>query len=471
MKIKTGFIAFLAMCALYFSTCLSMGDILSSPSRPASGTPASTPSPGTTQTDSAASYEHREEIQSQISYTAFEQRVVELINNERTKAGLSPLRLYDTLSSVARAHSDDMLRNNFVRDTGSDGSTSLERIRQSGITDMNYWNWFISANSDTPDQMVAAWMNSAAHRNIILRENLSYIGVGMVPRPAGSTADRAAYWTIMFIDMPNPRYIFKDSGLDPLPWHFINITWDFRDMPDFQRFDIDVTVTDVSREFNFYISPINASFTTNAQFYAGFQTNTRGWRSKTDRTDITLGKGGIFSRWSIDQITPIGLDYVDMFADGACESAGYEGEFCSVRRPFVWKSGTYTFSLIKEETITYNRAPHTWVAYEITDKSTNETKRIGRLLFEGATLRLNNTNGAFVETYGSTRAVPPATVSFGYPRVNNIELPANRIFAHRPHVTPNVTTVSTSGRNIIVTLDPVNLRPGGISKDYEYINF
>jgi hypothetical protein len=263
--------------------------------------------------------------------------------------------------------------------------------------------------------------------------------------------------------------IFNESGLDPLPWHFINIWYNFTNMPDFQRLDVDVTVTDVSRDINFYISPINGNFN-NAQFYAGIQTNTLGKRSKTDQTHINLGKGGIFSRWSIDN-TPIGLDYVDMFEDGACESAGYEGEFCSVRRPLAWTSGTYVFSLIKEETVIYKSTAHTWVSYEITDKTTNETRQIGRLLFEGATLKLGNSFGAFVEVYGSVRTAPSSTVSFGFPRVNNIELPVSRIIAYRPHVTPNVTTISTSGRNIIVTLDPYNPLPGKISREYEYINF
>ena len=256
----------------------------------------------------------------------------------------------------------------------------------------------------------------------------------------------------------------NDQSFDPLPWHLTNIWWSFTNIPDFQRLDIDVTVTDVSSEYNFYISPINTSIN-NCMLYAGIQTNTLGERSKSDDTRINLGKGGIFSRWSEDQITPIGLDYVDMFDDGACSSSGTEGEFCGVRRPFDWTSGTYTFSLIKENTILYKNVYHTWVAYEITNKETNETKKIGRLLFEGESLKLRGEYAAFVEVYGTETKIPPATVSFGFPRINGIELPVDNIHAYHPYVMPNVTTVSSKGRVITVAVDPDNPKPGPISKE------
>ena len=255
--------------------------------------------------------------------------------------------------------------------------------------------------------------------------------------------------------------------LDSQPCHLINIWWFFEDLPDFQRLDIDITVTDVSRDFNFYISPINTSIN-DCSLYAGIQTNTLGKRSKTNRFPINLGKGGIFSRWSQDEITPIGYDYVDMFDDGACDSSGAEGGFCSVRRPFDWTSGTYTLSLIKENTILYNNIPHTWVAYEITEKKTNDTKRIGRLLFEGQSLKLRDDFCAFVEVYGINKKIPPATVTFGFPKVNGIEQNVYKVYAYRPHTTPNVTTVSSQGCEITVTLDPENPRPEPISKAHEH---
>lgn len=48
-----------------------------------------------------------------------------------------------------------------------------------------------------------------------------------------------------------------DPSFDRLPWHFVNIWWYWGEMPDFHRLDIDVEVTDVSKQFKLYISPIN----------------------------------------------------------------------------------------------------------------------------------------------------------------------------------------------------------------------
>ena len=155
----------------------------------------------------------------------------------------------------------------------------------------------------------------------------------------------------------------RNIELPNLPWHTMVIRWAFKDsIPDFQRLDIDVSINrDVSTAYNLYIAPISATDFNGARFYGGLQTNIGGWKSKTDHTYLNPGKGGIFSRWSKTEKEPIGLDYVDVLENGLCESAGYEGEFCSVRRPYQWTKGTYLFSLIKEETILFKEVPHTWV--------------------------------------------------------------------------------------------------------------
>jgi len=138
----------------------------------------------------------------QTSNTAAqEQRVVELINIERARQNLPPLILHDTLVSAARAHSEDMLRGNFVSSTGSDGSNHGDRIRRGGITNITWWNSFNYGGNNTPEQRITAWMNSSSHRNIILRRGLSHIGVGIVQRPAGSNASQPTYWAVKFIDM------------------------------------------------------------------------------------------------------------------------------------------------------------------------------------------------------------------------------------------------------------------------------
>ncbi|MDR2385770.1 MAG: hypothetical protein LBD80_08975 [Tannerella sp.] len=259
----------------------------------------------------------------------------------------------------------------------------------------------------------------------------------------------------------------KNIQLPNLPWHMMCIYWNFKyPIPDFKRLDIDITIDrNIPDTYNLYISPVNSAFN-GETFYGGLQTNINGWKSKDDRKRVHPCKGGIFSRWSGDKKEPIGLEYVDMFENGLCESAGYEGEFCSVRRPYPWTKGTYTFSLIKEETLLFKEVQHTWVALDLTDKNKSETYRIGRLLFQGDTLKMRQNIAAFLEIYSTAKIpfsdVPEAVVTFGYPRINNEELPLHNVKAL--HTTtgiassPNVADVTSENNDISISISP-SVRP------------
>ena len=263
----------------------------------------------------------------------------------------------------------------------------------------------------------------------------------------------------------------NSSNLPPFPWHTVNIAWIFQSpSQNIERFDMDVTIDrDVSTNYFLYISPFNTTFN-NITFYAGIQTNINGWRNKTDSTYTPSGKGGIFSRWSTNPDEKIGLEYVDLLPNGLCESAGYEGNFCSVRRPFSWTKGTYTMSLIKNETVNFKDSLHTWVSYEITNKSNNETYQIGRLLFEGDSLFMKQDNVAFVEIYGggelSEKSIPEVNVTFGCPIINQQETPLYQAYTRQVleyaqqaskdllPISPNVTYITSEENNITVHLSP-----------------
>ena len=113
------------------------------------------------------------------TYNEFEWRVFELTNIERTNQGIPALRWDDRLGAAARAHSEDMVKNNFRGHTGSDGSSVGQRITRAGF------EWRICAENiayghRTPEAAVAAWMNSPDHRRNILNASLTHLGVGVV---------------------------------------------------------------------------------------------------------------------------------------------------------------------------------------------------------------------------------------------------------------------------------------------------
>lgn len=109
----------------------------------------------------------------------FPERVVELTNVERAKAGLPPLTNDPALTLAAIRHSQDMAIHDFYSHTGSDGSTPSQRISEAGYA------WIAVAENiavwhRTPEEVVAAWMASAGHRANILSPLYRDIGVGYV---------------------------------------------------------------------------------------------------------------------------------------------------------------------------------------------------------------------------------------------------------------------------------------------------
>jgi uncharacterized protein YkwD len=123
--------------------------------------------------------------------STLETQVITLVNTKRTAAGCKALRTDSRLITAARAHSTDMVTNNFFSHTGSDGSTFVIRANRAGYTAASAeniaWGWA------TADKVVTEWMNSAPHRANILNCSSVAVGVGLVKK-----ADGTPYWTQVF---------------------------------------------------------------------------------------------------------------------------------------------------------------------------------------------------------------------------------------------------------------------------------
>ena len=128
---------------------------------------------------------------SQLS--GYEQRVVELVNVERSKAGLKPLQADGELSKVAKLKSEDMRDNNYFSHTSPTYGSPFSMMRAEGISYRTAGE-NIAAGQDTPDEVVNAWMNSSGHRANILNESYTHIGVGVA-----SGGRYGTYWTQMFV--------------------------------------------------------------------------------------------------------------------------------------------------------------------------------------------------------------------------------------------------------------------------------
>ena len=130
--------------------------------------------------------------QPEITADEFELKVLELVNAERAKYGLSALVWDSSLAAVAEAHSLDMAQNNFFSHTNLKGQSPFDRMKAYGIS-YNYAAENIAAGQSTPESVMNSWMNSEGHRNNILNANVTRLGVGYVQ--GGSYGH---YWTQCF---------------------------------------------------------------------------------------------------------------------------------------------------------------------------------------------------------------------------------------------------------------------------------
>lgn len=271
-------------------------------------------------------------------------------------------------------------------------------------------------------------------------------------------------------EQPAPEAMAAELGIElpKRPWHVANIWWDLDGPIDnFTSLEMDVTIDrDVPETYNLYVSPCGIAKMNGLQFYGGLQSNINGWASKESRTRVHPGRGAIFSRWSSDKKTPIGLEHVRIAGEGCLvESAGYEGEFASVRRPFTWKKGTYTWSVAKGEAVDHGGRQATWFTCRVKDHADDRTMEVGSLLFEGDAFQFWERHSAFVEVYSTAKIprsnIPKVNVTFGWPRFNGAKASVKKASAYYPDPTKGVTgspdcaNVRADGEECVVEVGPI----------------
>ena len=267
---------------------------------------------------------------------------------------------------------------------------------------------------------------------------------------------------------PSPAEMAKELGiiLPKSPWHVVNLWWDFeKPVENFQSLEMDITIDrDVPATYNLYLSPCGIAQINGLQFYGGLQTNIAGWVSDANRERVHPGKGAIFSRWSSDKKTPISLQHVKTAGpDCLVESAGYEGEFASVRRPYPWTKGTYTWSVTKGETEIVDGQPATWFHCRVKDHAKPEAVfEVGSLRFEGRDFTFWPKHSAFIEVYSSPKIprsnIPKVNVTFGRPRLNGQKVAlkkASVIYPNTGPASPDCAKARAEGENCVVEVGPI----------------
>ncbi len=116
-----------------------------------------------------------------------ERQLIQESNGVRQKSGLAILQSNSLLQEVARNHSEDMLKRNYLSHSSPEGKSVADRVQlkvKKLQTDLGENLHMISAAQGLYDAtavaelMVSDWMNSKPHRENLLAKRFTQLGVG-----------------------------------------------------------------------------------------------------------------------------------------------------------------------------------------------------------------------------------------------------------------------------------------------------
>ena len=176
-------------------------------------TPTEIPASKETSEDSDYLIKPIEPIKPSINTRELEKRIHELINKERKKQGLLPLRLDEKLSIIARKHSQDMAENDYFSHINLRGESPTDRgIKEryycrkdfgsyytEGLAENIFQNWLYDSITyydgiaihdwntmeDLAQSTVQGWMESPGHRSNILNPSFDREGIGVAIANSG----------------------------------------------------------------------------------------------------------------------------------------------------------------------------------------------------------------------------------------------------------------------------------------------
>lgn len=128
-----------------------------------------------------------------------EKRVIELVNEVRIKGNIcgeifykpaNPIAWNDKLGKAALYHSIDMAQNGFLGHSGSDGSSTKERLSRVHYKWMTYGET-VGEGYQTPGEMVSGWLKSTSHCKNIMNPDFKEAGSAYI-KGSGKI-----YWTLV----------------------------------------------------------------------------------------------------------------------------------------------------------------------------------------------------------------------------------------------------------------------------------
>ncbi|HZK53518.1 MAG TPA: CAP domain-containing protein [Desulfosporosinus sp.] len=118
---------------------------------------------------------------SEVDLSADQQQMLDLINQERAKAGVGLLKIDPQLQKMAQVKSDEMVAKSYFSHTSPTYGSPFEMMKTFGISYTSAGE-NIAGNSSV-DNAHEALMNSPGHKENILKSSFNYIGIGITASP------------------------------------------------------------------------------------------------------------------------------------------------------------------------------------------------------------------------------------------------------------------------------------------------
>jgi uncharacterized protein YkwD len=152
-----------------------------------------------TQTEDKPADRPKEKTADKFEMTPDEKTILDLVNTEREMKKVTPLKPSPLLFKVARAHSDNMAKQNKMAHI-LDGKDPVKRVQEAG-----YKSPWVGENVAAGYEFGAkdafeAWMKSKPHRENIQNGTYQEIGIGIARSEKGEL-----YYTQVFARLPRRR--------------------------------------------------------------------------------------------------------------------------------------------------------------------------------------------------------------------------------------------------------------------------
>ncbi|HXM88351.1 MAG TPA: CAP domain-containing protein [Candidatus Acidoferrales bacterium] len=120
-----------------------------------------------------------------------ETEILGLVNQQRVRGGMRPLKFSPRLAVIARGHSYDMAMRHYLAHKSPDGVAPADRISGAGLGNRTVGeNIYMDDDADSagvPRRAMNGWLKSPEHLANIISDKFTETGVGIAQSADGST--------------------------------------------------------------------------------------------------------------------------------------------------------------------------------------------------------------------------------------------------------------------------------------------